>query len=276
MFPLTDAVRPRTCACRIPTAVLLASALFGTAGCQSAPVARSGFLTSYSSMPAPDRPLKRSSHQWRDDRASDTLARVYIEPAIFGADVEAAFSNKERAMVLREVNRQICFEVSKRFRIAHAPAQDAGTVRTAIVRLRPNSRAGSAAEAAIDFVNPIPVVNFRLPATTGGLAVESELLDPAGTQIAAIAWRRNARMIGRIKPSLSKAGDALQLAEPLGDSVAKAFASRQRARIDIGDLDPCSHLGARKAVKRSVASGIVGGVTGLYVPQVAGTSIQRD
>jgi hypothetical protein len=186
------------------------------------------------------------------------------------------FSEREKAMILREVDRQICFEVSKRFSIAPGPSPDAGTIRTAIVRMRTNSRVGSAAEAAIDFFNPIPIVIFRLPSTTGGLAIESELLDPAGAQIAAIAWRRNARMIGRIKPSLSKAGDALQLAEPLGDSVANAFATKARPKIKIGNPDPCERFGPRKSIKRSLAGGVVGGATGLYVPQVAGTSVKKE
>jgi hypothetical protein len=131
------------------------------------------------------------------------------------------------------------------------------------------------AAAAVDFVNPVPIVNFRVPSSTGGLAVESELLSPDGRQVAAMLWTKNAGIVGRTKPSLSRAGDALQLAEPLGDKVAKAFASDDRPKIKLGKVDPCKRFGSRKNIGRTLASGVVGGATGLYMPQVAGTSVSR-
>jgi hypothetical protein len=239
-------------------------------------MARSGYLTSYEGLPQPDRPLKGAAHQRRDDSGSDRIRQVFIQQAFLAPGIETELSPEEKTMVLREVDRQMCFEVSKRFAIAPVAGPEAGTIRTAIVRLRSNSRLGSVAEAVVDFVNPIPVVNFRSPTGTGGLAIESELIAPDGRQVAAITWTRNARMIGRIKPSLSRAGDALQLAEPLGDAVAKAFASDDRPSIKIGKLDPCARFGARKNIKRTLASGVVGGATGLYMPQLAGTSVKQE
>jgi hypothetical protein len=249
----------------------LVVALAATSACQSSPAVRSGFLSTYSSLPAGELNRKASAHH-RDDAASDTVKTVFIEPAIIAPGLETELSAEERAMVLHEVDRQICFEVSERFLIAPEPRPVAGTIRTVIVRLQSNSRVGSVAAAAVDFVNPIPVVNFRVPASTGGLAVESELLAPDGRQVAAMLWTKNAGMVGRVKPSLSRAGDALQLAEPLGDRVGKSFASKDRPRIKLGKIDPCARFGSRKNVKRRLASGVVGGMTGLYMPQVAGTS----
>lgn len=249
----------------------LVVALAATSACQNSPSVRSGFLSTYGSLPSGELNRKASAYH-RDDVASDTVKTVFIEPAIIADDLETELSAEDRAMVLREVDRQICFEVSERFLIASDPGPTAGTIRTAIVRLKSNSRVGSVAAAAVDFVNPIPVVNFRVPASTGGLAVESELLAPDGRQVAAMLWTKNAGIVGRVKPSLSRAGDALQLAEPLGDRVGKSFASKDRPWIKIGKIDPCARFGARKNVKRRLASGVVGGVTGLYMPQVAGTS----
>jgi hypothetical protein len=254
----------------------LAILLLGTTACQSNPIARSGYLTTYEGLPQPDRPLKGATHQRRDDSGSDAVQEVLIQPAFLASDIETKLSQEEKAMVLREVDRQICFEISERFAIAPMATPSAGTIRTAIVRLRSNSRVGSVAEAAVDFVNPIPIVNFRSPTGTGGLAIESELIASDGRQVAAITWTRNARMIGRIKPSLSRAGDALQLSEPLGDAVAKAFASENRPKIKIGKSDPCERFGSRKNVKRTLASGVVGGATGLYMPQLAGTSMKQE
>jgi hypothetical protein len=256
-------------------ALLLAVALLGTSACQSSPTARTGALSTYAGLPAPESPRK-SFTAHRDDAASDALASVFIQPVSLAPDVTSEFSDEEKAMIRRELDRQICFEVSERFAIVPVPAPGAGTIRTTIVRLQTNSRVGSVAAAAVDFVNPVPVLGFRVPSTTGGLGVESELLAPDGSQVAAVLWSKNAGWVGRTKPSLSRAGDALQLAEPLGDMLAKGFATKGRPRIRIGTADPCARFGSRKAVGRTIASGMVGGITGLYMPQVAGTSVSPE
>ena len=172
-------------------------------------------------------------------------------------------------MVLSEVDRQICFEVSERFVIVPERSPETATVRTAIVRLHPTGRAGSVASAAVGFF--VPVVNLRAPMSTGGLAIETELLEAGtGRQIAALSWARNAQYVGRDSPSLSRIGDALQMAEPMGDAVGDAFASKARKVADIPDPDPCAAYGPRRDVGRSAAGFLVNGVTGLYSPEVAG------
>lgn len=255
---------------------LAGAALLATAACQGGPSTRSGYLTSYAALPQPDRPLEGGGHRSRDDRASDAITWVYIAPTVLTPEIETDLSQEEKAMVLREVDRQICFEMSERFAIVPAPTPDAATIRTAIVGLHSNSRVGSVAAAAIDFVNPVPLVNFRVPATTGGLAVESELLGADGRQVAAFVWTKKAGVVGRTRPSLSRAGDALQLAEPLGDKVAAAFASDERPKLRIPTPDPCAHFGSRKNIGRTLASGVVGAGTGLYMPQLAGTSVSKE
>jgi hypothetical protein len=254
--------------------LILATIVLATSGCQSSPAVRSGYLSSYAGLPSTEQNRKGSAYH-RDDIGSDAVQTVFIQPAALAPDIETELSAEEKAMVLHEVDRQICFEVSERFLIAQSPNPAAGTIRTAVIRLQSNSRVGSVAAAAVDFVNPIPIVNFRVPASTGGLAIESELLAPDGRQVAAMLWTKNAGVIGRTKPSLSRAGDALQLAEPLGDKVAKTFASDDRPKIKIGKPDPCERFGSRKNIGRTLASGVVGGATGLYMPQVAGTSVSE-
>jgi hypothetical protein len=261
---------------RLLRGAALTAVLLGTAACQSNPMTRSGYLSTYEGLPQPERPLKGAAHQRRDDSGSDAVQQVFLAPAVIAPEIETELSAEEKAMVLHEVDRQLCFEVSKRFAIAPEPSPAAGTIRTAITRLQSNSRVGSAAAAAVDFMIPIPFVNLRLPSTTGGLAIESELLTPAGNQVAAIAWTRNARMVGRIKPSLSRAGDALQLAEPFGDAAVKAFATKDRPKIEIAKPDPCARFGSRQNIARSLGSGVVGAGTGLYMPQLAGTSVKAE
>jgi len=177
--------------------------------------------------------------------------------------------------VLREVDRQICYEMSERFDLVSAPAPDAATLRTAIVRIQPTGRIGSAASAAAGFF--VPVVKLRAPMTTGGLAVESELLAAGtGEQIAALSWARNAQVVGLDTPSLSRVGDALQLAEPLGDAVGDAFASETRKVHEIADPDPCAAFGPRRDLGRAAGGVLVGAATGLYSPEMAGTGARQD
>lgn len=248
---------------------VLVAALFGVAACQSTPAAHSGFLSTYDGLgEGPDG--ARGPADRRDDVASDAITWVYIAPSILALGDESPLSSEEQTLVRNEVDRQICFEVSERFSVLPEPTPQAGTVRTAIVRIDPTNRAGSAASAVAGFFIPVPVVKFRAPNTTGGLAVESELIAPDGRQAAAITWARQAEIVGRTEPSLSRVGDALQLAEPMGDAVGDAFSTKARPVRDIPDPDPCARFGARRNIGRTVANGAVGFATGLYAPEVSG------
>jgi hypothetical protein len=123
--------------------------------------------------------------------------------------------------------------------------------------------------AAANFFIPGPI-GVRTPGTTGGLAAESELLAPDGTQVAALTWGRNANVVGTDNPSLSRVGDALQFAEPLGDAVADAFAPAGRPVRAIAKPDPCARFGPR-----SQPGGFLARMaTGLYVPQLSGARAQ--
>ncbi|MFN3557798.1 MAG: DUF3313 family protein [Brevundimonas sp.] len=239
----------------------------GAAACQSTPASHSGFLSGYDGLGVDAAAPKAR----RDDVASDAINAVFLQPSILRLPADTPLTAEDQARVRSEVDRQICYEVSERFTILPEVSPTGGTVRTAIVDIHPTNRAGSAVSAAAGFFIPVPLVKFRLPMTTGGLAVETELLSPDGTQVAALTWSRSAEVVGRVDPSLSPVGDALQLAEPMGDAVGDAFSSKTRAVRPIPEPDPCARFGARTNVGRMVASGIVGFGTGLYVPAVAGT-----
>lgn len=252
--------------------ILATSAL---SACQTTPAANSGYLTSYDGMAPPDRSLRASVHQRRDDVSSDAVQSVFLEPAIFSPGVGERLSDAERTMVLREIDRQTCFEVSERFNISAEPADDAATIRTAVVRLHTTGRIGSAASAAVGFF--VPVIDIRAPMTTGGLAVETELLEAGSRrQIAALSWARNAQYVGRDSPSLSRVGDALQMTEPMGDAIGDAFSTKTRPVNDIPQPDPCARFGPRRNIGRSVASFTVNQATGLYSPEVAGVGVRAS
>jgi hypothetical protein len=237
-------------------------ALFGLAACQTAPTADSGFLSAYDRLETVGGTVRASIRQYRDEPGATAVDQVWLEPAVLIGQAGAALTERERAMVLREVDRQVCYEISERFTLAAAP-DGASRVRTAVVRIDGTVAAGSAVAAVANAFIPGPGT-FRVPGTTGGLAAEAELLDARGTQTAALAWARNANVVGTDTPSLSRVGDALQLAEPFGDAVGDAFAPADRPARAIPDPDPCGRYGPRTQPLGFVTRL----VTGLYVPEV--------
>lgn len=195
-------------------------------GRHTTPAVSSGFFASYDNMSAPEEG-GAAIRQRRDDSGSDAVAQVFLAPATLTSDAAAGVSFKERAMALCEVDRQICFGISERFVIAAGPPSDAATLRTAVVRIQPTGWISSMASAAVGSF--VPVINLRAPSLTGGLAIESELLEAgAGRQIAAFSWARTAQYVGRGSPSLSPVGDALQMVGPLENAVGDAFATKDR------------------------------------------------
>lgn len=270
--------RGRTRTAASATQVFMMAALAASvAACQSTPAAHSGFLSSYAGL-SDQEGARKTSAMRRDEALSGAITRVYIEPSVLRLQADSPIRPDQQAMVQSEVDRQICFEVSKHFDLALAPEPGAGRIRTAIVGIDPTSRAGSAVTAAADFFNPIPTpfVSIRAPMATGGLSAESELLTPDGQQAAALTWSYNAEVISRSDASLSPVGDALQMAEPFGDAVAKTFAAKagdgkKAQKRKIADPDPCARYGPRRNITRFVGKTAVGAATGLYFPTIAGT-----
>lgn len=246
-------------------------AALGLAACHTTPAPDSGLMASYEGLEARrgGMPDSASVRQVRDDAASDGVTSVFIAPAVFSPGAADRLNETEQAMILREVDRQICFEVSERFDLAAMASPQTASIRTAVVRVHPTGRVGSAVSAAAGFF--VPLVNLRMPGATGGLAIESELLEAGtGRRIAALSWARNAQIIGRDSPSLSRIGDALQMAEPMGDAVGDAFSSEARQVRDIPEPDPCAAHGSRNNIGRDAAGFIAGFATGLYSPEISG------
>lgn len=239
------------------------------AACQTAPHPDSGFLSSYQGLTTQEDTVRASIRKRRDEALARSIERVVIEPAVLLAGAAEGISEPDVALVLGEVDRQICYEVSERFTVIDEAAGDAARIRTAVTAIRPTGQAGSALSAAAAFFIPGPL-GLRAPGTTGGLAAEVELLAPDGRQAAALAWGRSATVVGTDTPSLSKVGDALQLAEPLGDAVGDAFSPEDRKPRPIGDPDPCARFGPRSRPEGFLARM----ATGLYVPQLSGAREQ--
>ncbi|WP_339914522.1 DUF3313 family protein [uncultured Brevundimonas sp.] len=245
--------------------LLAATGLIALGACQTAPEAQSGFLQSYAGLAVPGQSLRASVLQRRDDDGAARIERVFIAPSVLIDGAGAGLAEVDRARVLREVDRQVCYEVSERFTVIAAPAADAATIRAAVVRIGATGQAGSVAAATANFFIPGPV-GVRVPGATGGLAAEAELLGPDASQVAAILWARNATVVGMDAPSLSRVGDALQFAEPFGDAVGDAFSPPDRKPRSIAQPDPCEAFGPRF----SPAGLVAGFATGLYVPELSG------
>lgn len=243
------------------TLPLVALAGLSLAACQTAPVADAGFLSRYDGLVAKENTIRASVRERRDD-AAGSVGRVWLEPSVLVGEAGAGLSEDEKAQVLREVDRQICYEVSERFDLASS-ATGAARLRTGVVGIRPTGAAGSGVAAVANAFIPGPGT-VRVPGTTGGLAAETELLSQSGLQLAALAWARNANVVGTDSPSLSRVGDALQMAEPFGDAVGDAISPPDRAVRKISDPDPCAAYGPR-VQPVGFATRLV---TGLYVPQV--------
>ena len=248
--------------------VLLVSAL-ALAACQTAPAGNAGFLQSYDGLQTKEGTLRVSVRDRRDDAAATAVERVFIEPSVLTAGAAEGIAPADVALVLGEVDRQVCYEVSERFTVVPEPTADAARVRAAVTRIVPTEPTGSGAAAVANFFIPGPI-GVRAPGTTGTLAAEAELVAVGGTQVAALAWARSANVVGMDTPSLSRVGDALQFAELFGDQVGDSFAPKDRKVRDIATPDPCERFGPRN----QAGGFITRAVTGLYVPQTQGVRPQ--
>lgn len=250
----------------LPIRTLLALALTasGAAACATAPVANSGYLSGYDGLTLRSDTVRASVRERRDEALAQSIEKVRIEPAVLTAAAADALSPEEWRVVLSEIDRQVCYEISERFTVVDADAPDVARVRLAATRIAPTHPAGSVAAAANWFI-PGPI-GVRVPGTTGGLAAEAELLAPDGRQAAAIVWARNATVVGTDDPSLSRIGDAHQLAEAFGDMVGDAFAPADREPRRIATPDPCGRFGPRNRPEGFVTKA----VTGLYQPELSG------
>ncbi len=245
--------------------LLLSASLLALGACATPPASDSGFLSSYQNLSAAPAVLA-SIRRSRDDTALAVVDRIAIAPTIFVGGAEAGLSPEESAWVLAEVDRQVCYELSERFTVLQ-PGDTAAqaTARTAVTALSLTNPIGSGASAVANFFIPGPI-GVRAPGTTGGLAAEAELLATSGQrQLAAIAWARNAKVVGIDGPSLSRIGDAMQLAAPFGDAVGDAFSPPNRAGRAIADPDPCARFGPRIRPVGFVARF----ATGLYEPNLS-------
>lgn len=241
-------------------------ALLALAACAGTPE-RSTFLSSYEDLNARTDMVRAGALDRSDRDAIAEVAAVSIAPTVYApTDPKSDWMTpQERTLLLREVDAQLCFELSERFAIAQPGERpDAARVRAAVTEVVPTGRVGSAAAAAASFFIPGPI-GLRAPGTLGGFAAEAEMLDTQGEQIAAILWRRTATAVGTDNPSLSRVGDALQFVEPFADAAAEAMSPETYAERDNSGADPCATYGPRFRPEGFLSRF----ATGLYIPETS-------
>ena len=247
------------------TRLLALAPLLLLAACASAPT-RSGFLSSYDGLTPRTDTLRAKIEQRRDEAALAQVRQVAIEPTVL-VGPGGWLTPGERVLLQRELDAQLCFELSERFEIDPAAPN---RVRVAITRVDPTGRAASVASAAAGFFIPGPL-GLRAPGTLGSLSAEAEMLQ-GEQQVVAVSWSRSATAIGTDDPSLSRVGDALQFAEPFADAVAAAMTPAGLKSRPIPKPDPCAEFGSRFRPEGWAAKF----ATGLYVPEMSGAKARDD
>lgn len=231
----------------------------------STPGKPSGFLSSYDSLAKDDDAVRAAVAVRTAGPEVAAVRTIVLAPTVAAPSADLAWMNDaERTALLREVDAQLCFELSRRYDLAPAGTADAAEVRAAITAARPTNRAGSALSAAASFFIPGPI-GLRVPGGLGALGAEAEMLWQ-GAQVAAISWSRSAMAVGMDDPSLSRIGDALQFAEPFADAAADVMTAPEVKTRKVADPDPCAAYGARFRPEGWAAKF----ATGLYVPQMSG------
>jgi Protein of unknown function (DUF3313) len=182
-------------------------------GCASAPLTRSGSLSSYDNMTPSDGMLAKSLVRVSKD---DVLAArtVRIVPTAFSQAASPTLSHEQRMLVANAVDRAVCVGLSERFRVVAADQPADLTTSVLVTQAAPTdevaaglSKVVSTVPAALGVPAPVP----RLPIGLGSLTLEAEAKDRAGRQQAAMIWARGANSFTN-SPTLSSAGDAYDLA----------------------------------------------------------------
>lgn len=235
----------------------------GLAACASAPDGHDSSLSSTEQL-KPGKSGRTTTREYRDTAALNQVKRVYLHPTQLatGKTTRYVLKDNEKALVLTEVEAQLCFELAERYEMVSDRTQSDAEVHSAVTWFEPTGTAGSGAAAVANFFIPGPL-GIRLPGSLGGLGAEAEM-KVKDRQVAAIVWARQAQALGTDSPSLSRLGDALQFAEPFGDDAARVMSPEPLppSRSYTSATDPCAAYGGRI----NETGFIIDRVTGLYVP----------
>lgn len=166
----------------------------------------------------------------------------------------------ETALVTAELDRQLCYALSRRFALSQTDGPDTLAVEAVVTAIARTDPAASVASAVVSRAIPVPG-SIRLPLGRGGLQVEARAQTGAGVEAAAMSWSRAAG-VAFDRGSLSEIGDAHRYAEDFADDFAAWLGGPDRPRGEVPQPDPCAAYGPRLDLARRAAG--IG--LGLHLP----------
>jgi hypothetical protein len=196
--------------------------------CTSVLPEQAGSLSSYQRLEPSDGLLAKAQVSVDKDEVLAAKTVRIVPTAFSPAASEGKLSEAQMRLIANAVDRSLCIGLSRRFQIV-APVQPAElTVRAFITRIVPTDEIAAAASSVTSVgmtvvkatgVVTAPIPSLRFPIGLGGLAMEAEAVDQAGSQKAAMIWGRGANSFSQ--PRASKAGDAYEFASSFGDDFSK-------------------------------------------------------
>lgn len=198
----------------------------------------------------------------RDLEALRAVQKLALLPAKLqeGGDIPDTITPESRTLMLGELDRQLCFKLSRRFELVGPEDPAAARVQAVITRLQETNATASAASAAVSRF--LPGGSVRLPVGRGGISIEARLDLADGRQAAAMAWSRGAGVV-MDSGSLSQVGGAHRFTANFADDFAEFLVEPETPKRALPADDPCAKHGARLDLGRLAA----GRVIGMHVPR---------
>ncbi len=260
--PPTDLASAMTFFPRATVRTALLLAVLALPACATKPPTQTGFLTNQAGMEKVSGTVRAQIERQRDLEALRGVQKLTLLPAKLqeNADIPDTITPESRKLVLDELDRQLCFELSRRFELVPAEDPSAARVQAVVTRLQETNATASAASAAVSRL--LPGGSVRLPLGRGGLSIEARLDTADGRQAAAMAWSRGAGVV-MDQGSLSEVGDAHRFTSNFADDFADFLVEPGTAKRPVPEPDPCAKFGGRLDLGRLAA----GRVIGLHVPR---------
>ncbi len=258
----SDLARNMTPFPRAGAPLTLFLALLTLTACATKPPTQTGFLANQAGMEKVSGTVRAQIERQRDPDALRGVQKLVLLPAKLqeGGDIPDTITPESRALVLGELDRQLCFRLSRRFDLVTSEDPSAARVQAVITRLQETNAAASAASAAVSRL--LPGGSVRLPVGRGGLSIEARLDTSDGRQAAAMAWSRGAGVV-MDQGSLSEVGDAHRFTSNFAEDFAEFLVEPGTPKRALPPKDPCEKFGERLDLGRMAA----GRVIGLHVPR---------
>lgn len=252
-----------------PHALLLC--LISLPACATKPPTQTGFLSNQAGMETVSGTVRAQIERQRDLDALQTVRKLALLPAKLqeGGDIPDTITLESRLLVLGELDRQLCFRLSRRFELVGPEDPAAARVQAVITRLQETNATASAASAAVSKL--LPGGSVRLPVGRGGLSIEARLDTADGRQAAAMAWSRGAGVV-MDNGSLSQVGDAHRFTSNFAEDFSDFLVEAETPQRTLPDQDPCQKYGPRLDLGRLAA----GRVIGLHVPRPNNPETQKN